>query len=75
MAPDRPLPGWPRLLPRELAAAYCGVSVNHFLAHVPVPAMELGAKRLWDRLAIDAWLDGGSSGGSLPTVEELLSRA
>ena len=71
MSSERPLPGWPRLLPRELAAAYCGVSVNHFLAHVPVACVELGAKKLWDRRAIDEWLDGGS----LSTSEEWLNRA
>lgn len=73
MARDR-LPGWPRLLPRELAAAYCGVSVNHFLAHVPVPSVKIGTKKLWDRAAIDHWLDG-DQGDRLPTTEEMLSRA
>jgi hypothetical protein len=65
---------WPRLLDRQDAAEYCGVSVNHFLAHCPVPPMTFGSKKLWDRHAIDAWLDGGH-GGNVPTIEELLSRA
>lgn len=65
---------WPRLLDRRGAAEYCGVSVNTFLARVPVPAVEIGTKRLWDRHAIDAWLDGGL-GGNLPTSEEWLGRA
>jgi hypothetical protein len=60
-----------------LAAAYCGVSVNHFLAHCPVPPFDGFGERAkrWDRHAIDAWLDGGVSGGNMPTIEELLSRA
>ena len=70
--PDRPLPGWPRLLPRRLAAAYCGVSVNHFLAHVPVACVEVGTKKLWDRRAIDAWLDGDDNS---PSAEGWLDRA
>lgn len=68
---SKPLPYWPRLLPREMAAAYCGVSVNHFLAHVPVAHREIGSKKLWDRRAIDEWLDGGDNTGS----EEWLERA
>lgn len=48
---------WPRLMPREVAAEYCGVSANHFLAHVQVPPRMLGAKKLWDRKALDAWID------------------
>jgi hypothetical protein len=51
----------PRLLSREQAAEYCGVSINHFLAHCPVKPTELlGSKRVWDRVAIDRWLDGNS---------------
>lgn len=70
MPSDRPLPGWPRLLHRELAAAYCGVGVTHFLAHVPVPYVTIGAKKLWDRLAIDQWLDGVAVGGDLSSTAE-----
>jgi hypothetical protein len=71
MTPPKPLPGWPRLLPRELAAAYCGVAVNTFLAHVPVACVRIGTKPLYDRHAIDEWLDRGS----VPTSEEWLDRA
>lgn len=56
----KPLPGWPRLLDRQLAASYCGVSVNHFLLHVPVEPVRIGEKKLWDRAAIDRWLDAGT---------------
>lgn len=55
--PERALPGWPRLMDRRLAAAYCGVSINHFLLHVPVDPVILGTKKLWDRRQIDRWLD------------------
>lgn len=62
---------WPRLLDRKGAAEYCGVSFNTFLAHVPVAPVHLGTKPLWDRHAIDAWLDGGN----VPISEEWLDRA
>lgn len=59
-----------------MAAAYCSVSVNHFLTHVPVDPLLIGTKRLWDRAAIDRWLDGGPEpGDSEPTMEEWLERA
>ena len=49
----------PRLLNRNAAAAYCGISPNHFDVNVaphvePVP---IGSKRLWDRKAIVRWID------------------
>lgn len=66
---------WPRLLDRKDAAEYCGVSVNHFLEHVPVSPMKLGEKKLWDRRAIDEWLDGGSSGRDTTSTKEWLDRA
>ena len=69
---NRRLPNWPRLLDRQMAAAYCSVSVNHFFAHVHVAPVELGAKKLWDRCAIDAWLDGGDTSTS---AEGWLDRA
>jgi hypothetical protein len=50
----------PRLLDRTAAAAYCGVSVNHFLEHLGtvVEPVMVGSKRLWDRRTIDRWIDG-----------------
>lgn len=51
------LPAWPLLLSAELAAAYLGLSPNTFRAGVgtlwPEPA-RIGARRLWDRRALDA---------------------
>lgn len=49
----------PRLLSREQAAAYCGISPNHFDAHVAlyVAPIAFGGRRLWDIQLIDRWLD------------------
>lgn len=49
----------PRLLGRDAAAAYCGMSSDHFDRHVArlVPPLEFGAKLLWDVRALDKWLD------------------
>lgn len=54
------LPGWPRFLRAEKAAAYLDVSKSHFLATI---AAELKAVHLgrhikgWLREDLDAWLD------------------
>lgn len=53
----KPPPYWPRLLSREQAASYCGVSPNHFDAHCPIKSVRLGARRLWDRHQLDQWVD------------------
>jgi hypothetical protein len=50
----------PRLLNRQQAAGYCGVSVPTFDGICPVKAIELGnGKRLerFDRLLLDKWID------------------
>lgn len=58
------LPGWPRHLRREQAAAYVGVSVPEFMREVeagtwPRPVArgarpgKRGARLTWDRLALD----------------------
>jgi hypothetical protein len=49
----------PRLLSREGAAAYCGMSPNHFDAHVAKAVLPLhfGRRSLWDIKALDQWLD------------------
>jgi predicted DNA-binding transcriptional regulator AlpA len=55
----------PRLLNRDAAAAYCGISTAHFLAHLSphVPPILIGRKRVWDVSAIDRWLDQRSGTG------------
>jgi hypothetical protein len=52
----------PRLLSRDAAAAYCGVTAETFEQHVRphVKPVEIGARRLWDIKALDRWLDGRS---------------
>src|SRR5690242_18207076 len=52
----------PRLLLVEVAAAYCGLGVDAFLAGVetgqlPRP-LRFGRRQLWDRHKLDAALDG-----------------
>lgn len=56
------LPFWPRLLSREQAASYCGVSPNFFDAHVAIPATMIGTRKLYDRHALDRWIDALSDG-------------
>lgn len=55
--------GWPRLLTKRKAAAYCGVSVNTFARLVregvyPRPKEGLGRQHMWDRVEIDGRIDG-----------------
>lgn len=50
----------PRLLTREQAAAYCGVSLRTFIGLCPVRPVALGpSKRLerYDLRALDQWID------------------
>jgi len=49
----------PRLLSREAAAAYCGVTPETFEVHIRphVRPIEIGARRLWDIRALNRWLD------------------
>lgn len=51
------LPEWPRLMSRETAAAYCGISPGFFEATCPVVPMRIGSRKLWDRRLIDQWID------------------
>jgi hypothetical protein len=62
--PERKLPAGmtPRLLTREAAATYCGISPNHFNVHLAdaVPPISIGRRKLWDVKALDRWLDAQS---------------
>ena len=49
------LPDWPADMDRHVAAAYCGVSPNHFERHCPVRPVRMGRALLWRREDIDAW--------------------
>ncbi|MGJ4971512.1 helix-turn-helix transcriptional regulator [Bradyrhizobium sp. HKCCYLRH1073] len=56
----------PRLLTRQQAAAYCGVSVPTFDGICPVKAIALGnGKRLerFDRISLDGWIDSLAQNG------------
>ena len=49
----------PRLLPRDAAAAYCGVAAETFDEHIRphLGPVKIGARPLWDVKALDRWLD------------------
>ncbi len=59
VTPDRLPPGiTPRLLTADQAAAYCGVGRENFEARVGVPPLRVfGSRILYDRRALDRWLD------------------
>lgn len=74
------MPGWPRRMGAALAAAYLGISPTKFLAGVResrYPEGEGdGGNRLWDRLALDAYVDGlpgkrPASEGDDPVMERI----
>jgi hypothetical protein len=73
MAERRRLPAGmtPRLLCRDAAATYCGVTAKAFDEHVKphVPPVEIGTRRLWDVRALDRWLD--QKAGLIPTVRPI----
>lgn len=66
----RALPDWPRMMTRDMAAPYCGLSEAAFEREVaamklPMPTRNLGAKPLWSKLVLDEYLariDGTGSG-------------
>lgn len=47
----------PRLMNAHMAAHYLGVSES-MLRTLPIPRKQLGAKRLYDRFALDAYANG-----------------
>lgn len=47
----------PRLLSRDAAAAYCGLSTPTFVSSCPVIPIKIRTRVLYDRQAIDRWLD------------------
>jgi predicted DNA-binding transcriptional regulator AlpA len=66
----------PRLLTREQAAAYCGLSVHGFSEWVKtgkMPGPILGTAR-WDRRAIDAVLDKASGLETCGAQEDAFDR-
>jgi predicted DNA-binding transcriptional regulator AlpA len=76
------LPDWPRLLSREEAATYVGVSATLFDQEVssgmwpqPIRRGAAGGRVTWDRVAIDKALDtmavSMAQSGAGPTLGEL----
>lgn len=66
----------PRLLTREQAADYCGVSVPTFAAVCPVAPIAMGhGKRMerFDVQALDAWITG-LRGDAPPAATDWLGR-
>jgi len=60
MGEQRLPPGMtPRLLSREAAATYCGISPTAFDEYIGrvVRPIEIGRRNLWDIKALDRWLD------------------
>jgi hypothetical protein len=60
MTRRQPLPQGvtPRLLTAEQAAAYCAIGRENFEARVGVaPLRVFGHRKLYDRVALDRWLD------------------
>jgi predicted DNA-binding transcriptional regulator AlpA len=56
------LPYWPRVLRRELAATYLGLSPSAFDNAVnegtlPAPVPVYGTVKGWDRADLDAWVE------------------
>jgi hypothetical protein len=47
----------PRLLSRDDAAAYCGISGPTFASECPVIPIKIRTRVLYDRLQIDQWID------------------
>ena len=74
MAPRIKLPLEPRLLSRALAAAYCGISVTTFEQVCPLHPLRIRARVLFDRVAVDKWLDtlNGTESDSFSTESWLM---
>lgn len=74
--PRLPVGMTPRLLSRDAAAAYCGMSPDSFEMAVPVRPVNLNVRRrLWDVKALDRWLDHQSGlVEALPSPDEWLGR-
>lgn len=68
------LPDWPRLLNKELAAAYIGVSIGK-LDKLPISPVRIGSRVVYDRRSLDRWADnlGGHAQPDDP-LDELLDR-
>lgn len=70
------LPDWPRLLSAEQAAAYLGVTAPTFAAKCPVkPCRLFGSRTLYDRKALDRWVDATAPEGKPTGFGDLVEGA
>lgn len=62
-----------RMLDRKEAASYCGLSPNSFDKYIEVPPLRFGKRKLWDRVALDRYLDrrSGLNAGSSRFLERV----
>lgn len=78
MTDGPPLPGWPRGLREELAAAYVGLGASTFRAQVdageaPKPVRLTARRQVWLRDDLDRWLDrkaGSAASGFVQSAAE-----
>ncbi len=74
--PDRrTLPGWPRGLREELAAAYVGLSATlmrteRAAGRFPAPVPLTAGRQVWVRDDLDAWLDQKAGRAVLGTAAD-----
>ncbi|CCG07047.1 DNA-binding protein [Pararhodospirillum photometricum] len=66
------LPGWPRLLSPEQAAAYMALSPSSFRKHVTVKALRLGGIVRYDRLQLDRYVEALGQAGPVPDWADTL---
>ena len=64
----------PRLLTRAEAAAYCRLSPGAFTAVCPLSPLRVGKFDRYDRVKLDAWLDGLSSDSSDSPMEHCIAQ-
>lgn len=69
----RDMPGWPRLLTDEMAAAYLCVSAGK-LRTLPLRPIRLGGSVRWDRDALDKYVDSLGGDAQAASDDELLER-
>ncbi len=60
-----------RLIGTKEAAQYCGVSAGT-LEKCPVKPVRIGSRKMWDRRALDAWIDAANN--LTPTTEPLVKK-
>lgn len=73
MADRSALPGWPRLMPEPMAAAYLQIGTTTLRDCGPAPK-RLGRSVRWDRRDLDRWTDT-LDGQPLSAAEELAESA